>query len=353
MAIRDSNQESSAAARPVVAVLGVVTMARAMFAGVVEGLTGTKPKRFHVADMRHLPDQAHSPTSAPSAHAAQAGPGKDGGRFRSLHPKAIWTILKDAGMEWMEDKAPRLGAALAYYTIFSLAPLLVIAIGIAGFIMGKSDAAREHVLNQIRELVGTQGGGAVQTMIENASKPGQGILATVLGIIMLLFGAMGLFGQLQDALNTVWEVQPKPGRGLWGIIQDRFLSLTMVLGTAFLLLVSLLISAAIAAMAGVLGLGQASAIGHIINIVVSLIVITLLFAMIYRFLPDAKVAWKDVWLGAAITALLFVIGKFLLGLDLGHSAVGSTYGAAGSFAVLLIWVYYAAQIFLYGAEFTQ
>jgi membrane protein len=170
---------------------------------------------------------------------------------------------------------------------------------------------------------------------------------------MLLFGATALFGQLQDALNTVWEVQPKPGRGLWGIIRDRLLSLTMVMGTAFLLLVSLVVSAALAALGSLMGDWQGSVIGHVVNGAVSLVVITLLFAMIFRFLPDARVAWRDVWLGAAITAVLFLIGKFAIGLYLGKASIGSTYGAAGSLAVLLVWIYYSSQIFLYGAEFTK
>ncbi len=265
---------------------------------------------------------------------------------------SYWAVLKEAGTQWVADKAPRLGAALAYYTIFSIAPLIVIAIGVAGMVFGQ-EAARGQIAGQVEHLVGKQGGEAVQTMVEQAGQPSKGTLGTVLGVTMLLFGAAGLFGQLQDALNTIWEVQPKPGRGLWGLIRDRFLSLSMVLGVTFLLLVSLLVSTALAAVGGVLGDWQTGVVGQAITTVFDLLVITVLFALIYRFLPDAEIAWRDVWLGAALTAALFTVGKLLIGLYLGRAGVASAYGAAGSLAVLLVWLYYAAQIFLFGAELTK
>ncbi len=269
-----------------------------------------------------------------------------------MNLRSVWEVLKDAGSSWMEDKAPRLGAALAYYSVFSLAPLLVIIIGIAGLVVGH-EAAGHHLTDQIKNLVGEEGGKAVRAMVESASKPQTGIVGTVLGVLMLLFGAAGLFGQLQDALNTVWEVEPKPGQGIWGLIRERFLSLSMVLGVAFLLLVSLVISAGVAAFVQLFGDMGAGFLGHAANEIVSVIVIALLFAVIFKFLPDAKIAWGDVWLGAALTAVLFEIGKFLLGLYLGHSGIASGYGAAGSLAVLLVWLYYSGQIFLFGAEFTR
>jgi membrane protein len=269
-----------------------------------------------------------------------------------MNPQEYWALLKQTGSEWLEDKAPRLGAALAYYTIFSLAPLLVIIIAVAGFVFGR-EAAQGYLLGQIEGLVGEQGGQAIQAMVASASQSGSGVVGSVLGIAMLLFGAAGLFGQLQDALNTIWEVQPKPGRGVLGFLQDRFLSFSMVLGSAFLLLVSLVVSAALAALGSLFGDWQTSVVGQILNQFLSLAVVTLLFAMIYRFLPDAKIAWKDVWLGAVITAVLFTLGKVLIGLYLGHTSTASAYGAAGSLAVLLIWLYYSAQIFLFGAEFTK
>jgi membrane protein len=252
----------------------------------------------------------------------------------------------------MEDKAPRLGAALAYYSAFSLAPLLVLLIAITGFVFGR-DAVQGHLSEQVQSLVGSEGAKAVETMVASASQPAAGTLASIVGVIMLLVGAGGLFGELQDALNTVWEVQPKPGRGILGAIRDRFLSFTMILGSAFLLLVSLAISAALSALGGLFGAWSASVVGQIIYVLVSFGVVTLLFAMIYRFLPDATVSWRDVWLGAAITAVLFTIGKFLIGLYLGVAGTESAYGAAGSFAVLLIWLYYSTQIFLFGAELTK
>jgi len=268
------------------------------------------------------------------------------------NPRDLWGMLKEAGSAFIEDKAPRLGAALAYYTIFSLAPLLVIVLAVAGFLFGK-EAASGQVKGEVESLVGEDGGKAVEQMVASADQPQTGTLATVVGVVMILFGAAGLFGQLQDALNTIWGVQPKPGRGVMGVIRDRFLSFTMVLGTAFLLLVSLVVSAALSAVGSYLGAWGASGLGHALEVVVSFVVIMALFGMIYRFLPDAKIAWKDVWFGAAVTAGLFTVGKVLIGLYLGKTGTASAYGAAGSLAVLLIWLYYSSQIFLFGAELTK
>lgn len=264
----------------------------------------------------------------------------------------VWTVIKSAYTQWNADNAPRLGAALAYYTIFSLAPLLVIVIGVAGLVFGK-DAARGQVTGQVSHLVGQQGGEAVQTMVANAGEPGHGTLGTIVGVVMLFLGAAGLFGQLQAALNTVWGVRPKPGGGIWGMLRERFLSLSMVLGVAFLLIVSLVVSSTLAAVGGVLGDWQTGIVGQVVTTAIDLVVITLLFALIFRYLPDAEVSWKDVWFGAVVTAVLFTVGKLLIGLYLGQAAVGSAYGAAGSLAALLVWIYYAAQIFLFGAELTQ
>ena len=251
------------------------------------------------------------------------------------------TIVFEAASEWVNDKAPRLGAALAYYAIFSIAPLLVIAIAIAGMVLGE-EAAQGQISAQVQNLVGAQGGEAVETMVQSANKPGAGTIGSVLGIAMLLFGAAGLFGQLQDALNTIWEVQPKPGRGAWGFVRARFLSLTMVLGVAFLLLVSLIVSSALAAVGTLLGDWQTGTVGMIVTTTLDVVVVTVLFALIYKFLPDAVIAWRDVWFGAAVTAVMFSLGKFLIGLYLGRAGVGSAYGAAGSLAVLLVWLYYAS-----------
>ncbi|MFN8498322.1 MAG: YihY/virulence factor BrkB family protein [Anaerolineae bacterium] len=267
----------------------------------------------------------------------------------------IFGLLKDTFSEFSEDKAPRLGASLAYYTVFSLAPLLVIAIGIAGVVFG-AQAAQGQIMNAIGGLVGEQGAEGIQAMVAGASRqPSGGIIATIIGLVALLFGASGVFGALQDSLNTMWEVQPKPGRGILGMIKDRFFSFSMVLGTGFLLLVSLIISAGLSAVGAWLGnaLPGGEALWQVINFIVSLAVITVIFALLFKYIPDAKIAWRDVWVGAFITALLFTIGKFAIGLYLGHSAFGSSYGAAGSLLVLLLWVYYSAQILFFGAEFTQ
>ena len=267
--------------------------------------------------------------------------------------RALWILLRDAFRDWSDDKAPRLGAALAYYTVFSLAPLLVLVIGIAGLVFG-DEAVRGEVQNQMRGLLGGNGARAVEDMIAGARRPASGTAASIVGIVLLLVGASGVFGQLQDALNTVWEVEAKSGRGVWGIIKDRFLSASMVLGTGFLLLVSLLLSAVISAASHRLGLSDGFAIAaYLVDVVLSFSIITVLFALIFKLLPDAVIAWRDVWLGAAMTALLFVVGKTALGLYLGYADVGSTFGAAGSLIVVLVWVYYASQIFLFGAELTQ
>lgn len=270
-----------------------------------------------------------------------------------MNPKAVTALLKDTIKEWGEDQAARLGAAVAYYTVFSLAPLLVIVIAIAGLIFGRQ-AVQGQIVNQVGGLVGAQGGQFIESMIANASKPSSGIIATVVGVVTLLLGATGLFGELQDSLNTIWEIAPKP-RGIFETIRTRILSFAMVVVIAFLLLVSLVISAGLAALGHFLGgaLPLPEFILQAINFVISFAIITVLFALIYKLLPDAEIAWHDVWIGAAFTSLLFTIGKLAIGLYLGHSSTASTYGAAGALVVLLLWVYYSAQILFFGAEFTQ
>lgn len=271
-----------------------------------------------------------------------------------MNIKTIWVLLKETFSEWNADKASRLAAALAYYTIFSLAPLLIIVIAIAGAVFGE-EAARGEIVGQIQGLVGIDGAKFIETAIESASQPRAGTVASIISIIILLFGASGLFAQLQDALNTIWEVQPKPGRGLIGLIRDRFLSFSMVLGVGFLLLVSLVMSAALAAVVNFVGhlIPGIAFVLELTNFIFSFVVTTLLFGLIYKVLPDVEIAWSDVWIGAAITSLLFSIGRFGLGVYLGNSSFGSTYGAAGSVVIILVWVYYAAQILFFGAEFTQ
>jgi membrane protein len=264
----------------------------------------------------------------------------------------ISDLFKKAGSQWVEDRAPRLGAALAYYTAFSLAPLLVIVIAVIGMVFGR-DAAAGQIAGEIEGLVGPDGAKAVESMVASANQPASGILATIIGIVILFVGALGLFAQLQDALNTIWKVQGKPGRGILGFFLDRLASLTMVLGTTFLLLMSLVVSAALSAIGNWFGEGNGTTVGQALNLGISFVIITLLFAMIYRFLPDARVAWREVWFGAIFTTILFTFGKYLIGVYLGKTGTASAYGAAGSLAALLIWLYYSAQIFLFGAELTK
>ena len=272
-----------------------------------------------------------------------------------MQTKRVFKLVKETFTEWQEDNVPLLAAALAYYTLFSLAPLLVIAIAIAGAFFGEA-AAQRDIAGQIQGMVGKDGAEAIQAMIQNANKPSAGgAIATLFGVITLVLGASGVFGQLQTALNTIWEVKPKPGRGLKSFLQTRFLSFAMVVVIGFLLLVSLVLSAVLAGISNFFGsfLPALTALGVVLSFVLSFAVTTVLFAAIYKFLPDVKVPWRNLWVGAAVTSLLFSIGRFLIGLYLGNSAIGSTYGAAGSLIVILVWVFYSAQILLIGAEFTQ
>ena len=272
-----------------------------------------------------------------------------------MNLKSGFGMLKESFQEWKDDDALSLGAALAYYTIFSLAPMLLIAISVAGLVFGR-EAAQGELVGQMRGLVGQQGAEAIQTMVANAGKQGSGgVLGTILGIVTILFGATGVFAQLQSSLNKIWNVEAKPGQGIWSFLRNRILSFGMVLGIGFLLLVSLAVSAAVAALdTYVTGLFPAAEVViGIVTAVFGLAVITVLFAMIFRYLPDVKIAWKDVWTGAAVTSVLFLIGKVLIGLYLGNSTVASTYGAAGSLVILLLWIYYSTQILFFGAEITQ
>jgi membrane protein len=268
--------------------------------------------------------------------------------------KKLWQLLHQTISVSLQDKVPRLGASLAFYTALSIAPLLVIALGIAGYVFG-DQAARGEISRQLDLLIGEQGGKAIQDMIASARQPSTGTVATALSLATLIFGASGVFGEIQASLNTIWGVQPKPGRGVVRFIRDRFLSFAMVMGIIFLLLVSLVVSTVLATIGTLVKDFPMSIVwsAHATNLVVSFAVITLLFAMMFKLLPDVEMAWKDVWLGAATTALLFTIGKFAIGMYLGHSGMASSYGVAGSFVVLLVWVYYSAQILYLGAELTK
>jgi membrane protein len=263
-------------------------------------------------------------------------------------------ILKRTVAGWWNDNVPRLGASLAYYTLFALAPILIVSITIAGIVFG-AEAVQGEITGQIRGLVGEHGARAVQAMMEGASQRSGNGIATAVGLITFFLGATGAFLELQTALNGVWRVKPKADAGIKEMLLQRLLSFGLVIGVGFLLLVSLLVSAALSALNSYLGrlVPDVAVVWQGVNTLVSLGVVTLLFAMIYQFLPDVDLRLRDVWVGALVTAGLFTIGKFLIGLYLGTSGVASTYGAAGSVVVLLIWVYYTAQIVLLGAEFTK
>jgi membrane protein len=272
-------------------------------------------------------------------------------------PKFItptFALVKHTATEWIDQGLSRMGAALAFYTLFAIAPLFIIVLAIAGLWFGEA-AARRELFSQVSGLVGSEGGDAIQALISAANRPKTGAWATVIAMVTLFVGATGVFVQLQDALNSIWGVRRAPGRGVRNFIKDRLLSFALIVGIGFLLLVSLVLSAGLSALGKYMGglLPVQETLWQGINFVVSFGVITLLFAMIFKLLPDVKIAWRDVWIGAMLTALLFNLGKFLLGLYLGRSSVTSAYGAAGSLVIVLLWVYYSAQILFFGAKFTQ
>jgi membrane protein len=267
---------------------------------------------------------------------------------------SAFDLLKKTAADWMADNAPRLGASLAYYTVFSISPLMLIVLAIAGFWFG-TETARREMFNQIAGLIGGDSAHAVEAMMTQAHKTGSGLMATIIAVITLLVGSTGVFVELQDALNLVWGVKPKANSSWFHFLRDRVISFAMVLAIGFLLLVSLILSAGLTALGNYLGsfAPQWHVIWRGLNFLFSFGVVTLLFALIFKVLPDVRIAWKDVWIGAVITAFLFTLGKFLLSLYLGKTGLASSYGAAGSVVVVLVWVYYSAQILFFGAEFTQ
>jgi membrane protein len=266
---------------------------------------------------------------------------------------SVWSIAKQVIMRFFDSNAPRLGAALAYYTIFSMAPLLVVVVGIAGLVFGKA-AAEGQIVYQIQTTVGPEGAKAIQALLAATQKPESGVIATLVGLVILFFGASGVFAELRDSLNLLWGVKT-PGTGFRGMVMSRFFSFAMVLAVGFLLLVSLILSALVSALGKYLGgyLPLNESMLHLLTTAASFIVFTAMFALLYKFVPDLPVAWNDVWIGAAVTSVLFSIGKFVIGFYIGKAAVGSAYGAAGSLVIFLAWVYYSAQIFFLGAEFTH
>ncbi|MCY7316504.1 MAG: YihY/virulence factor BrkB family protein [Rubrivivax sp.] len=267
---------------------------------------------------------------------------------------AAWRLIRDAAVSWVDDYAPSMGAALAFYTLFSIAPLLLIVISVAGLVFGEQ-AARGEIFGQLATLLGPESAKTIEVMLQALNKPDAGVLGTLVGLIVLLIGATTVFAELQDAMDRIWRAPTRPaGGGLWRLLRTRLLSLGLVLGIGFLLIVSLVASAGLAA----LGkwwepwFSDVAFIARTLELGLSFGFITVVFAMIYKWMPRVRVAWRDVWVGAALTALLFTAGKTLIGFYIGRSGVASPFGAAASLVVLLLWVYYSAQIFLLGAEFT-
>jgi membrane protein len=269
-----------------------------------------------------------------------------------MNPAILWSLVKESITRWIDDYAPSMGAALSYYTIFSLAPLLLIVIAVAGLFFGE-DAASGALFEQLRGMLGDEGAAFAQKLVVSAQEPRTSMFATLAGFVMMIVGASTVLAELQSALNRIWR-SPPARTGLWTMIRERLLSLSLILAIGFLLLVSLVASAAMAAIGqwGEPYFGGMKWLFEIVNVVLSLGAVTVLFAMIYKILPRVSIGWKDVWIGAGVTAILFTLGKALIGLYLGKSAVTSGFGAAGSVVVLLVWVYYSAQIFMLGAEFT-
>ena len=266
----------------------------------------------------------------------------------------LWGVIKTAVAGWIDDYAQSMGAALAYYTMFSMAPLLLIVISIAGLVFG-DEAARGEIFSQLEGMLGASGALAVQGLLESVRKPSESVTATVFGVVLLLIGATSVFGELQDALDRIWRAPVRAGQsGWWRLVRARLLSFGMILGIGFLLIVSLVASAALAALQKRWGPAFSDWVAaSIIEVVLSFLVTTVAFAMIYKIVPRVRIHWKDVWIGAATTSLLFTVGKLLIGIYIGRSGIASGFGAAASLVVVLVWVYYSAQIFLLGAEFTR
>jgi membrane protein len=268
--------------------------------------------------------------------------------------ETVASLLRDTFNKWMDDRAMSLAASLALYALLSLAPLLVLAVSVSGLLFGEA-AARGELGQQFRTMLGPDAGAAVEAILAHAKEPHANVIGTVVGLVVLFFGASGVFSELQDSLNGIWQVKPRPGRGVMGVVTTRFFSFAMVLGVAFLLLVSLLVSAGLNIVSTFLAgsLPGGATVWVVLNLAISVAIITLLFGLIYKVVPDVEIGWRDVIYGALFTAVLFTIGKAAIGIYLGKASVGSPYGAAGSLVALVVWVYYSAQILFFGAEFTQ
>lgn len=270
-----------------------------------------------------------------------------------LRWKSWWELVKKSGSAWVDDYAASMGAALSYYTVFSLAPLLLIVVSIAGLVFG-DEAVRGELFGQLNGLIGADGAKAMQDLLASVSKPSEGVIGTVTGIALLVVGATTVFGELQDALDRIWRAPAREGSGIWNLIRARLLSFGMILSLAFLLMVSLVMGAVISAVGKRFDtyFGGWETLAQIVNLLIGFGLTTLVFAIIYKLMPRVQVAWRDVWVGAVVTSVLFTLGKFLIGLYIGKSGVASGFGAAGSLVVIFVWVYWSAQVFLLGAEFT-
>jgi membrane protein len=272
-----------------------------------------------------------------------------------MNLRDISDLLRSAAVNWVEDYAQSMGAALAFYTMFSIAPLLLIVISVAGFAFGE-EAARGEIYEQLEDLLGLPGAAAVEELLESASKPGGSVMATLVGALLLFIGATSVFAELQDAFDRIWRAPARAGTaGLWNVVRVRLVSFGMILGIGFLLMVSLVFSAGMAALSAQwdpLFAGWTT-VARTIDVTISILLASAVFAMIYKAMPRVRIDWKDVWIGAAVTSLLFIAGKYLIGTYIGRSSISSGFGAAASLVVVLLWVYYSAQIFLFGAEFTR
>src|SRR5688572_4253917 len=265
--------------------------------------------------------------------------------------KQGWSLLKKAISAWSNDYAPSMGAAISYYTLFSIAPLLLIVIAIAGFFFG-DEAVRGEITAGLSGLMGEEGGKAIEGMVAAASEPKEGIIATVVGVVVLIIGATTVFGELQNSLDRIWGEPAREAGGVWSLLRSRLLSIGMILGIVFLLMVSLVFDTVLQTLGKMWGTEGWQVVAQVVNFILGFALTTTAFALIYKLMPRAKIEWHDVWVGAAVTAVLFTIGKYLISLYIGRSAVASSFGAAGSLVVVMVWVYYSAQIFLLGAEFT-
>lgn len=296
---------------------------------------------------------AVAPSLPPTVSRSAAGSAQEPSPPHANPEASLWSMLKHTVQAWVDDRAPSMGASIAYYTLFSLAPLLLIVVSMAGLLFG-AEAARGAIFNELEGLLGATSAQAIQSLLETVNQPSDGILGTLVGVAVMLMGATSVFAELQATLDRIWRAPQPAAGGLWHLLRVRVLSFGLILGLGFLLMVSLFLSAALSALQHWWSpyFGNWLTLMQAVNLMVNFAMVTAIFAMIYKLMPRVRVAWADVWIGSVVTAALFTVGRTLIGLYISHSAVGSTFGAAGSIVVVMVWVYYSTQIFLLGAEFT-